>query len=94
MFLHTNMSPKWNLAIPADFEYYSRRWQVMSSALILPADLLFFDPLLPILCSHPYNATEHTDTALSPPPDCTTLLQSELYAFLYHSLNGNSVMSP
>ena len=28
MFLHTNMSPKWNLAIPADFDYYTRRWQV------------------------------------------------------------------
>lgn len=28
MFLHTNMSPKWNLAIPADFSFYSRRWQV------------------------------------------------------------------
>ena len=23
------MSPKWNLAIPANFEFYSRRWQVM-----------------------------------------------------------------
>ena len=30
MFLHTNMSPKWNLAIPADFSFYSRRWQVSS----------------------------------------------------------------
>ncbi|DBA65601.1 TPA: hypothetical protein ACH3X2_002666 [Trebouxia sp. C0005] len=29
MFLHTNMSPKWNLAIPADFDYYSRRWQIL-----------------------------------------------------------------
>lgn len=28
MFLHTNLSPKWSLAIPADFNYYHRRWQV------------------------------------------------------------------
>lgn len=29
MFLHTNLSPKWSLEIPADFSYYQRRWQVM-----------------------------------------------------------------
>lgn len=34
MFLHTNMSPKWNLAIPPDFDYYSRRWQVTGFALV------------------------------------------------------------
>ena len=28
MFLHTNLSPKWSLEIPADFGYYNRRWQV------------------------------------------------------------------
>ena len=32
MFLHTNMSPKWNLAIPADFDFYTRRWQVVLAA--------------------------------------------------------------
>ena len=37
MFLHTNMSPKWNLAIPVDFDYYSRRWQVTGSALLCSA---------------------------------------------------------
>ena len=29
MFLHTNLSPKWSLEIPADFQYYHRRWQVV-----------------------------------------------------------------
>lgn len=53
MFLHTNMSPKWNLAVPADFDYYSRRWQVMSSALILPPDPLFIGHLFPVLFVHP-----------------------------------------
>ena len=33
VFLHTNMSPKWNLAIPADFDFYSRRWQVLSPSI-------------------------------------------------------------
>lgn len=28
MFLHTNLSPKWSLEVPADFSYYNRRWQV------------------------------------------------------------------
>ena len=28
MFLHTNLSPKWSLEIPADFSHYNRRWQV------------------------------------------------------------------
>ncbi|KAK9798905.1 hypothetical protein WJX73_006049 [Symbiochloris irregularis] len=29
MFLHTNFLPKWNLQLPADFESYTRRWQVV-----------------------------------------------------------------
>ncbi|CAL8466252.1 g5788 [Coccomyxa elongata] len=29
MFLHTNLSPKWNLMVPGDFEAYTRRWQVL-----------------------------------------------------------------
>ncbi len=28
MFLHTNLSPKWSLEVPAEFAYYNRRWQV------------------------------------------------------------------
>lgn len=28
MFLHTNLSPKWSLQVPADFGQYTRRWQV------------------------------------------------------------------
>jgi hypothetical protein len=29
MFLHTNMSPKLGLALPNDFSFYSRRWQII-----------------------------------------------------------------
>ncbi|KAL3132425.1 hypothetical protein ABBQ32_008983 [Trebouxia sp. C0010 RCD-2024] len=29
MFLHTNMKPKWNLGLPADFSFYNRRWQIL-----------------------------------------------------------------
>ncbi|DBB17802.1 TPA: hypothetical protein ACH3X3_002830 [Trebouxia sp. C0006] len=29
MFLHTNLSPKWSLEVPAEFAYYNRRWQVL-----------------------------------------------------------------
>lgn len=29
LFLHTNLSPKWNLNIPGDFAAYTRRWQVI-----------------------------------------------------------------
>ena len=28
MFLHTNLSPKWSLGVPAEFAFYNRRWQV------------------------------------------------------------------
>ena len=28
MFLHTNLSPKWNLELPGDFSEYRRRWKV------------------------------------------------------------------
>ena len=28
MFLHTNLSPKWNLEIPGNFSLYRRRWKV------------------------------------------------------------------
>ena len=28
MFLHTNLSPKWNLEIPGEFTQYRRRWKV------------------------------------------------------------------
>ena len=33
MFLHTNLSPKWSLEIPAEFNYYNRRWQVNAGLL-------------------------------------------------------------
>ena len=35
MFLHTNLSPKWNLMVPGDFEAYTRRC-CPSAAKILP----------------------------------------------------------
>ena len=37
MFLHTNLSPKWNLEIPGNFSLYRRRWKVrpLSSAILL-----------------------------------------------------------
>jgi hypothetical protein len=30
MFMHTNMPPKWSLAVPADFSIAVRRWQAIS----------------------------------------------------------------
>lgn len=30
LFLHTNMKPKWTMAVPADFEFAVRRWRVLS----------------------------------------------------------------
>ncbi len=33
MFLHTNLSPKWSLEIPAEFGYYNRRWQVSAQPM-------------------------------------------------------------
>lgn len=30
LFLHTNLSPKWNVGLPDDFDkYYTRRWEVL-----------------------------------------------------------------
>ena len=46
MFLHTNMSPKWNLAIPADFSFYSRRWQVGCGRTPASLHLLTWQTLL------------------------------------------------
>lgn len=30
MFLHTNMKPKWTMAVPENFETVVRRWRVLS----------------------------------------------------------------
>ena len=36
MFLHTNLSPKWNLNLPGSFRDYTRRWQVRAPSRRLP----------------------------------------------------------
>ncbi|KAK9810503.1 hypothetical protein WJX72_011854 [[Myrmecia] bisecta] len=47
MFLHTNMSPKWNLQIPASFTQFRRRWQVLqpgNQPFLDAIDFLTSDP--------------------------------------------------
>ena len=35
MFLHTNLSPKWNLHLPDSFQHYTKRWQAGPEACCL-----------------------------------------------------------
>ena len=36
MFLHTNLSPKWNLNLPGSYKDYTRRWQARSACCTVP----------------------------------------------------------
>ena len=46
MFLHTNLSPKWSLEIPADFSDYHRRWQVCRCTSVTPTWCLHIDKVV------------------------------------------------
>lgn len=38
MFMHTNMPPKWTLAVPEEFDLAVRRWQAISPGEHAPID--------------------------------------------------------
>ena len=68
MFLHTNLSPKWNLRIPAALLDLRRRWEVLQ-----PGGRPFREALLDF---------DDSSTLTSSPPSASVDLEGEVHDFL------------
>ena len=72
MFLHTNLSPKWNLRIPSSSSDLKRRWEVLQPGGRAFREALSFDPPAP----------SGSSDAASPSNSSAVDLEGEVFDFL------------